>query len=42
MYISEKVEGVIYKMLSEGWEKDTNMHGITMTGKIKFEMWRMF
>ena len=34
------VDNVIWVMLGEGWQKDTIMHELTMTGKVKFEMWR--
>ncbi|HPQ79658.1 MAG TPA: hypothetical protein PLG47_04355 [Candidatus Dojkabacteria bacterium] len=37
---SNEVDNVILVMLGEGWQKDTNMHQLTMTGKVKFEMWR--
>ncbi len=36
----KEVDNVIWVMLGEGWQKDTNMRELTMTGKVKFEMWR--
>jgi len=36
----KEVDNVIRIMLSEGWRKDTNIHELTMAGKVKFEMWR--
>lgn len=36
----KEVDNVIWVMLGEGWQKDTNMSELTMTGKVKFEMWR--
>lgn len=36
----KEVDNVIWVMLGEGWQKDTNMYELTMTGKVKFEMWR--
>lgn len=35
-----KVDNVIFNMINEGWQKDTNMNELTMEGKVKFEMWR--
>lgn len=38
----KEVDNVIWVMLGEGWQKDTNMSKLTMTGKVKFEMGRNF
>lgn len=35
-----EVDKVIFKLQNEGWQKDTNIHELTMLGKVKFEMWR--
>lgn len=35
-----EVNKVIEVMLGEGWQRDTNLHELTMTGNVKFEMWR--
>ena len=39
--ISE-VSNVIAVLESEGWVKDSNMHGLTLLGKVKFCMLRKF
>jgi len=36
----EKVGEVCYKMLTEGWQKDGNKTVLTISGKVRFEMWR--
>ena len=33
---------VIDILINEGWLKDTNMHELTMSGKVKFLMYRNF